>query len=107
MSLFPLFIHSLIIVFLLSLLIEKEKKDSLGVKSHRCKFVSLVVKNFFVHGMFPADCVAATVTTDLVTGNSVVRKMDLQGIAEAVGVCLGAITCAAIFSWFSSARNRS
>jgi|UniRef100_A0A2K1ZR44 hypothetical protein len=57
--------------------------------------------------MFPADCVAATVTTDLVTGNSVVRKMDLQGIAEAVRVCLGAITCAAIFSWFSSARNRS
>jgi len=106
MSLFPLFIHSLIIVFLLSLLIEKEKeKDSLGVKSHRCIFASLVVKNCFVHGMFSADCVAATVTTDLVTGNSVFRKMDLQGIAEAVGVCLGAITCAAIFSWFSSARK--
>jgi hypothetical protein len=52
-----------------------------------------------------ADCVAATVTTDLVTGNSVFRKMDLQGIAEAVGVCLGAITFAAIFSWFSSARK--
>lgn len=32
--------------------------------------------------------------------------MDLQGIAEAVGVCLGAVTCAAIFAWFSSARNR-
>ncbi|CAK7337929.1 unnamed protein product [Dovyalis caffra] len=49
---------------------------------------------------------AATVTTEVVTGNSVFRKMDLQGIAEAVGVCLGAVTCAAIFAWFSSARNR-
>ncbi|KAL3584055.1 hypothetical protein D5086_015116 [Populus alba] len=28
------------------------------------------------------DCVAATVTTEVVTGNSVFRKMDLQGIAE-------------------------
>ncbi len=49
---------------------------------------------------------AATVGTELVTGNSVFRKMDLQGIAEAGGVCLGAVTCAAIFAWFSSARNR-
>lgn len=49
---------------------------------------------------------AATVTTEVVTGNSVFRKMDLEGIAEAVGVCLGAVTCAAIFAWFSSARNR-
>lgn len=49
---------------------------------------------------------AATVTTELVTGNSLFRKMDLQGIAEAGGVCLGAITCAAIFAWFSSARSK-
>ncbi|KAK9272807.1 hypothetical protein L1049_003185 [Liquidambar formosana] len=49
---------------------------------------------------------AATVTTELVTGNSLFRKTDLQGIAEAAGVCVGAVTCAAIFAWFSSARNR-
>ncbi|KAK7844673.1 stress enhanced protein 2, chloroplastic [Quercus suber] len=49
---------------------------------------------------------AATVTTEMVTGNSLFRKMDLQGIAEAGGVCLGAITCAAIFAWFSSARSK-
>ncbi|OAY35930.1 stress enhanced protein 2, chloroplastic [Manihot esculenta] len=49
---------------------------------------------------------AVTVGTELVTGNSVFRKMDIQGIAEAGGVCLGAVTCAAIFAWFSSARNR-
>ncbi|KAG5245268.1 stress enhanced protein [Salix suchowensis] len=49
---------------------------------------------------------AATVTTEVVTGNSVFRKMDLEGIEEAVGVCLGAVTGAAIFAWFSSARSR-
>lgn len=49
---------------------------------------------------------AATVTTELVTGNSLFRKMDMQGIAEAVGVCVGAMTCAAAFAWLSSARNK-
>lgn len=49
---------------------------------------------------------AATVTTEVVTGNSLFHKMDLQGIAEAAGACAGAITCAAIFAWFSSARNK-
>ncbi|KAL1364824.1 hypothetical protein HN51_012981 [Arachis hypogaea] len=49
---------------------------------------------------------AATVTMEMVTGNSVFRKMDVEGITEAGGVCLGAVTCAALFAWFSSARNR-
>ncbi|XP_024988940.1 stress enhanced protein 2, chloroplastic [Cynara cardunculus var. scolymus] len=49
---------------------------------------------------------AGTVTMEVVTGNSLFRKMDLQGIAEAAGVCLGAVACAAAFAWFSSARNR-
>ncbi|KAJ9670856.1 hypothetical protein PVL29_027039 [Vitis rotundifolia] len=49
---------------------------------------------------------AATVTMEMVTGNSLFRKMDLQGIAEAGGVCVGAVACAAVFAWFSSARNR-
>ncbi|XP_020206861.1 stress enhanced protein 2, chloroplastic [Cajanus cajan] len=49
---------------------------------------------------------AATVTMEMVTGNSVFRKMDIEGITEAGGVCLGAVTCAALFAWFSSARNR-
>ncbi|KAK7399476.1 hypothetical protein VNO78_10659 [Psophocarpus tetragonolobus] len=49
---------------------------------------------------------AATVTMEVVTGNSVFRKMDIEGITEAGGVCLGAVTCAAFFAWFSSARNR-
>ena len=49
---------------------------------------------------------AATVTSELVTGNSVFGKMDLQGIEEGVGVCLAAMICAAIFAWFSSARNK-
>ncbi|KAL6993092.1 Septin-6 [Sarracenia purpurea var. burkii] len=49
---------------------------------------------------------AATVTTEEFTGNSLFRKMDVEGIAEAVAVCLGAVACAAVFAWFSSARNR-
>ncbi|KAK2438682.1 stress enhanced protein 2, chloroplastic [Trifolium repens] len=49
---------------------------------------------------------AATVTVEMVTGNSVFRKMDITGITEAGGICLGAVTFAALFAWFSSARNR-
>ncbi|XP_058731448.1 stress enhanced protein 2, chloroplastic [Vicia villosa] len=49
---------------------------------------------------------AATVTVELVTGNSVFRKMDIAGITEAGGVCLGAVTFAALFAWFSSARSK-
>ncbi|KAK8672892.1 hypothetical protein V6N13_111249 [Hibiscus sabdariffa] len=49
---------------------------------------------------------AATVTTEFVTGTSIFRKMDLEGIEEAVGACLGAMTCAAAFAWLSSARNK-
>ncbi|OIW17863.1 hypothetical protein TanjilG_14109 [Lupinus angustifolius] len=49
---------------------------------------------------------AATVTVELVTGNSVFRKLDIEGITEAGAVCLGAVTCAALFAWFSSARNK-
>ncbi|KAI8540733.1 hypothetical protein RHMOL_Rhmol08G0008800 [Rhododendron molle] len=49
---------------------------------------------------------AATVTTEEVTGSSLFRKMDVERIAEALGVCLAAVTCAATFAYFSSARNR-
>ncbi|XP_047327933.1 stress enhanced protein 2, chloroplastic [Impatiens glandulifera] len=49
---------------------------------------------------------AATVAEEFVTGNSLFRKMDLQGIEEAGGVCVAAVACAATFAWFSSARNR-
>ncbi|BAT73335.1 hypothetical protein VIGAN_01080900 [Vigna angularis var. angularis] len=49
---------------------------------------------------------AGTVAMEVVTGNSVFRKMDIEGITEAGGVCLGAVTSAALFAWFSSARNR-
>ena len=49
---------------------------------------------------------AATITTEAVTGNSLFRKLDVQGLAEAAGVCLGAVTCAAIFAYVSRARNR-
>ena len=40
------------------------------------------------------------------TGNSTFRKMEVQGIAEAAGMCVAAITCAATFAYFSRARYR-
>ncbi|XP_057775410.1 stress enhanced protein 2, chloroplastic [Salvia miltiorrhiza] len=49
---------------------------------------------------------AATVGVEIVTGNSVLRKMDLVGIEEAGGVCAAAVASAAVFAWFSSNRNR-
>lgn len=49
---------------------------------------------------------AATVGMEIATGNSLFRKMDLQGIEEAASVCLAAVTSAAIFAWFSSNRSR-
>ncbi|GAA0172291.1 hypothetical protein LIER_26143 [Lithospermum erythrorhizon] len=49
---------------------------------------------------------AVTLAEETVTGNSLFRKMDMQFLAEAAGVSLAAVTCAAIFAWFSSARNK-
>ncbi|XP_076945993.1 stress enhanced protein 2, chloroplastic-like [Bidens hawaiensis] len=49
---------------------------------------------------------AGTVTMEIVTGNSLFRKTDLQGIEEGAGACLAAIGFAASFAWFSSARTR-
>ncbi|KAG8383451.1 hypothetical protein BUALT_Bualt04G0014600 [Buddleja alternifolia] len=49
---------------------------------------------------------AATVSMEVVTGNSIFRKMDLTRIEEAGGVCLAAIASAAVFAFFSSNRNR-
>ncbi|KZV14115.1 stress enhanced protein 2, chloroplastic [Dorcoceras hygrometricum] len=49
---------------------------------------------------------SATLSIEVVTGNSVFRKLDGQGISEAVGISLVAVTGAALFAWFSSARTR-
>lgn len=49
---------------------------------------------------------AATVSMEVVTGNSVFRKTDFQGIAEAAGISIGAVACAAIFAWFSSSPSK-
>ncbi|XP_010526633.1 PREDICTED: stress enhanced protein 2, chloroplastic [Tarenaya hassleriana] len=49
---------------------------------------------------------AATVTEEIVTGNSVFKKLDVEGLSEAIGACLGAMGCAAIFAWLTIARNR-
>ncbi|CAN1157792.1 Stress enhanced protein 2, chloroplastic [Linum perenne] len=57
-------------------------------------------------GRFAMVIFAATVALEVVTGNSVLRKLDLVGIEEAGGACFGAVVFAAIFAWVSSARNR-
>ncbi|EPS72792.1 stress enhanced protein 2, partial [Genlisea aurea] len=49
---------------------------------------------------------AWTVSTEIETGSSVFKKMDLRGIAEAGGVCAAAVAGAATFAWFSSNRKR-
>ncbi|KAK9713329.1 hypothetical protein RND81_06G020100 [Saponaria officinalis] len=49
---------------------------------------------------------AATIGLELATGNSVFKKMDVQGLAEGLGACLASVTCAAAFAYSSSARKR-
>ncbi|XP_010681088.2 stress enhanced protein 2, chloroplastic [Beta vulgaris subsp. vulgaris] len=49
---------------------------------------------------------AATIGVELTTGNSVFKKMDVQGISEGLGACLAAITAATAFAYSSSARKK-
>ncbi|KAF3324287.1 stress enhanced protein 2 [Carex littledalei] len=49
---------------------------------------------------------AATVSSELVTGDSLFKKLDMQQLAEGLGVCLAIVASAATFAWFTSARNR-
>ncbi|OVA08096.1 hypothetical protein BVC80_339g11 [Macleaya cordata] len=50
--------------------------------------------------------IAATVTMELITGDSLFQKMDLQEIVETAGVCLAAVIFSAVFAYFSSSRSR-
>lgn len=49
---------------------------------------------------------AATLGMEITTGSSVFKKLDMQGMVEAAGVCLAAVALAATFAWFSGARNQ-
>lgn len=49
---------------------------------------------------------AATVTEEIVTGNSLFKKLDVEGLSEAIAAGLGAMGCAAIFAWLTISRNR-
>lgn len=59
-----------------------------------------------VSGRLAMVVFAATITMEVVTGNSLFGKVDKEGIAEAAGVCLAAVTCAVVAAWMSSARTR-
>ncbi|KAJ4760365.1 Stress enhanced protein 2 [Rhynchospora pubera] len=49
---------------------------------------------------------AATVSSEFVTGDSLFKKLDMQQLEEALGVCLAVVASAATFAWFTSARSR-
>ncbi|KAF5202646.1 Stress enhanced protein 2 protein [Thalictrum thalictroides] len=59
-----------------------------------------------ISGRFAMVVFAATVAVEIVTGNSIFKKMDLQEIARIAGICLGAIICSASCAWLSSARTK-
>ncbi|KAM5577452.1 stress enhanced protein 2, chloroplastic [Rosa sericea] len=59
-----------------------------------------------VSGRLAMVVFAATVAMEVVTGNSLFGKVGKEGIAEAAGVGLAAVTCAVVAAWISSARTR-
>ncbi|KAH0865871.1 hypothetical protein HID58_083082 [Brassica napus] len=42
----------------------------------------------------------------VVTGNSLFKKLDVEGLSEAIGAGLGAMGCAAVFAWLTISRKR-
>ncbi|KAF0890822.1 hypothetical protein E2562_004303 [Oryza meyeriana var. granulata] len=59
-----------------------------------------------ISGRLAMVAFAAAVAVELTTGNSLFKKLDMQEIEEAAGVCLAVVAGAAAFAWVSSARNR-
>ncbi|XP_008784592.1 stress enhanced protein 2, chloroplastic [Phoenix dactylifera] len=59
-----------------------------------------------VSGRLAMVAFATAVSIEVVTGNSLFKKLDFQQIAEAAGVCVAVVASAATFAWFSSARSR-
>ena len=49
---------------------------------------------------------AAAVAVEVTTGSSLFKKLDLQEIEEAAGVCVAVVASAAAFAWVTSARSR-
>lgn len=45
-------------------------------------------------------------SVEFATGNSLFKKLELQQITEAVGLCVAVVTLAATFAWFSSMKTR-
>ncbi|XP_006652891.1 stress enhanced protein 2, chloroplastic [Oryza brachyantha] len=59
-----------------------------------------------ISGRLAMVAFAAAVAVELTTGNSLFKKLDMQEIEEAAGVCLAVVAGAAAFAWVSSARTR-
>ncbi|BAH92842.1 Os04g0639200 [Oryza sativa Japonica Group] len=59
-----------------------------------------------ISGRLAMVAFATAVAVELTTGNSLFKKLDMQEIEEAAGVCLAVVAGAAAFAWVSSARTR-
>uniref|UniRef100_A0A7N0TSU4 Stress enhanced protein 2 n=1 Tax=Kalanchoe fedtschenkoi TaxID=63787 RepID=A0A7N0TSU4_KALFE len=59
-----------------------------------------------VFGRLAMVVFAATVAMETSTGTSVFKKVDVQALVEAAGVCFGAVALAAAFAWMSQARTQ-
>ncbi|KAF6175636.1 hypothetical protein GIB67_022638 [Kingdonia uniflora] len=91
----------------------QRRRDDVGLPRSFYPFLSEYIDNSrktqdfeVISGRLAMVVFAVTITTEIITGNSLFTKMDLQGMAKATGVCFGAVVCAASFAWFSSARTR-
>ncbi|KAL6987224.1 hypothetical protein U1Q18_012975 [Sarracenia purpurea var. burkii] len=58
-----------------------------------------------VNQLLRSDCVCSDRENRGGDRELLFRKMDAEGIPQAVAVCLGAVAHAAVFAWFSSAWN--
>ncbi|KAJ3677338.1 hypothetical protein LUZ60_003062 [Juncus effusus] len=59
-----------------------------------------------VFGRLAMIVFAAAVSSEFVTGDSLFKKLDMQQLEEAFGLCFVVVASAASFAWFSSARNK-
>jgi len=47
---------------------------------------------------------AVAVGTEVVTGDSLFKKIDVEELAGAIGVCMAVVVCSAVFASMSSAK---
>ncbi|XP_050377017.1 stress enhanced protein 2, chloroplastic [Argentina anserina] len=97
--------------------VMKTKKDGGGVVGDEAMSFFATLSDYIdsskksqdfeiVSGRLAMVVFAVTVTKEVVTGNSLFGKVETEGIAEAAGVGLAAVTCAVVAAVMTSARTR-